>query len=193
MISLHPKDPFCRTYYTWVNVNGNLFCMNLILLTHSNWVLCLRFFTLSCREVHLRGCWENMGNAASCPDVYVSVMDSQCVVKKIWTGTRRKRPILVKFINFGKKVCRFAVAWEPGAIHAQTWQKQCTKWSYFRSRSVAKVQQFFPGTFRAWVALENWVGRRFDPHIPLDSFLGSLGHQNSSLTATCLLLQYGLN
>ena len=27
----------------------------------------------------------------------------------------------------------------------------------------------------------NWVGRRFDPRISLDSFLGSPGHQNSSL------------
>ena len=35
--------------------------------------------------------------------------------------------------------------------------------------------------YQAWIGLKNLVVRRFDPHIPIDGFLGSLGHQNSSL------------
>ena len=60
---------------------------------------------------------------------------------------------------------------ESGAIHAQTWQEWCIKYTYFRSQSVATVQQF-----SAWFQTRNLVRKRLDPYISL--------HVNY-LTETC--------
>ena len=128
--------------------------------------------------------WRNIGG---CPGWSESSLGAHslcwfCHVAAHLDPESQKIIYFVKIYWFLKKQnCRFTVAWESGTIHAQTWQERCIKWSYFRSQSVAKVQHSFTGRFGAWIGLENWVGRRFDPHISLDGFLGSPGHQNSSL------------
>ena len=64
-----------------------------------------------------------------------------------------------------------------------TGQKRYIKWSYFnfRSRSVAKAHKFFPGRFRAWIGLKTELEEGSITTYLQDGFLGSPGHQNSSL------------
>ena len=100
-----------------------------------------------------------------------------------WKLKKNKTIFLVKFSDFLKKSLqigcslgglRYTCPNLTRTIHLKALFsviKCCKRAAIFQVRFWADFVNF---------KTRNWVGRRFDPHISLDCFLGSPGHQNSS-------------